>query len=68
MIPADVSLQYFGMREAGNFELQGIAINDQDVSFLQSALVVSPLFKNVDLQYATKRKRFSSQYLVNKIA
>ena len=66
MVPDDISLQNFSMR-AGVFELQGIATKDQDINSLQSALVASSLFENIDLQYATKRKRFNQEYTEFKI-
>ncbi len=67
LLPDDVSIQSLGMRIKGGFDLQGIAIKDQSVNQLQSALVSSAFFSRVDLQYATKRRRFDKEYTEFKI-
>lgn len=67
LLPDDVSIQSLGMRLKGGFDLQGIAIKDQSVNQLQSALVSSAFFSRVDLQYATKRRRFDKEYTEFKI-
>ncbi|MEW5895346.1 MAG: PilN domain-containing protein [Candidatus Omnitrophota bacterium] len=67
LLPEDVFLQYLGMREQGQFELQGTALADQSLSAIQTALASSDFFKKVDLQYATKRRRFDKEYTEFKV-
>jgi len=62
LIPQGISLQYFGMYRKGEFEIQGVAEEGQQVSQMQSAFVSSSHFQNVNLKYATKRKRFNREY------
>lgn len=67
IVPEGVSLQYFSMQPNGDFDIQGVAEEAQQINALQAALVASPLFDNVELKYATKRKRFNREYTEFKI-
>jgi len=62
IFPEGVFMRYFAMRPGGSFEIQGSALEDDGVSRLQSSLVLSQRFTNVDLKFATKRKRFNQDY------
>jgi|GEM_PF-6684647 len=62
IFPEGAFMRYFAMRPGGSFEIQGSALEDDGVSRLQSALVSSARFTNVDLKFATKRKRFNQDY------
>ena len=66
-LPEDVSLLYLAMRGDRQFELQGTTSADQSLSQIQLALASSDIFQKVDLQYATKRKRFNTEYTEFKI-
>jgi len=56
--PVSVSYRLVQLDEKKALTLQGISENSPDVNNLQQSLVQSPIFDNVTLQYATKRKMF----------
>ncbi len=58
LIPASISFRSISLDEKKALTLQGIAENNADINTMQKSLVDSPLFDNVNLQYATKRKMF----------
>ena len=61
LLPEDVSLQDFVMPAEGEFEIQGVAVRDESVNQLQAALAALQHFQNVNLHYATKRRRFDRE-------
>jgi len=56
--PRDISYRLVQLDEKRALTLQGMSENSADVNNLQQNLVQSPIFDNVTLQYATKRKMF----------
>jgi len=46
----------------GTLNLQGVSPGDQEVSLLQGAMASSHIFKNVTLDYATKRKTVDKEW------
>lgn len=61
VIPDEVMIQSLGMRVGGRWEIDGIARSDQGVGRVESALVSSPLFGQVEFQQAVKRVRFGRE-------
>jgi len=61
ILPEGVALQHFSMGEDGAFELKGVS-DDFGLNHLQSALVALEDVRNVNLKYATKRRRFDKEY------
>ncbi|MBP9854966.1 MAG: pilus assembly protein PilM [Candidatus Omnitrophica bacterium] len=62
LTPADISYQSLEMTQQGLLIIQGFSQNGSTVSQLQGQLVNSGFFKEVTLQYATKRKIFTQDY------
>lgn len=56
--PMSISYRSVQLDEKRALTLQGMSENSTDINNLQQSLVQSPLFDNVTLQYATKRKMF----------
>jgi len=67
LTPPDISFHSLNFDAQGSFAIQGNAISGADINLLQSRLVDSPLFQEVNLQYATKRVRFREEYTEFKI-
>ncbi|MFA5059225.1 MAG: pilus assembly protein PilM [Candidatus Omnitrophota bacterium] len=59
--PPGVSYNVIHIDESGALVLQGVSEVGAGVNSLQNNLVSSPLFTNVTLQYATKRKVFKGE-------
>ena len=62
LVPDEIVLQAVNLDRTGEFMLQGLAKTGAQVNQLQSALVNSLLFSQVNLQYATQRRRFQEEY------
>lgn len=61
LMPQDVSLRLLHLEEGGRLSLQGYTVAGASISSFQASLVKSPLFKEVNLEYATKRKIFNME-------
>ena len=61
LTPPDVSFSVLYLDENGSFNLQGVSETGTGVNVFQRNLVGCPLFKDVTLQYATKRKIFKGE-------
>ena len=59
LIPTDISLRTFEFDEKGALSIQGYAENGASVNVFQSSLVKSSFFKEVNLEFATKRRIFN---------
>jgi hypothetical protein len=61
LTPEQLSFSVLYLDENGGFAIQGIADESSAVNIFQKNLVGSPYFKDVTLQYATKRKIFKGE-------
>jgi Tfp pilus assembly PilM family ATPase/Tfp pilus assembly protein PilN len=61
LISEDISLRSLHLDEGGRLSLQGYATGGASVSYFQASLVKSSFFKEVNLEYATKRKIFNME-------
>ncbi len=61
LTPPEVSFSVLFLDESGAFHLQGVSESGGGVNIFQKNLVGCPLFKEVTLQYATKRKIFKGE-------
>ena len=61
LMPEDVSLRSIHLDELGRLTLQGYARAGTSVNSFQAGLVKSAVFKEVNLEYATKRKIFNME-------
>ncbi|MBF0384389.1 MAG: pilus assembly protein PilM [Candidatus Omnitrophica bacterium] len=59
--PLDISYRSVYLDENGAFTLQGYAQKGASVNDLQSKMVKSPIFKEVNLQFATKRMTYNME-------
>jgi hypothetical protein len=59
LLPAEVSLRSIQLDESGLFSVQGYAETAPSVNVFQENLVKSATFKEVSLQFATKRRIFN---------
>ncbi len=66
-IPEDMKIGSIYLSEKKSLIIQGEASNQNSINSFQNNLVRSPLFKEVTLQYATKRMRFREEYTEFKI-
>ncbi len=57
--PEDVSYRSLYLDDKGVFTLQGYAKKSSSVNDLQSKMLKSPIFKEVNLQFATKRMTYN---------
>jgi Tfp pilus assembly PilM family ATPase/Tfp pilus assembly protein PilN len=62
LAPEEITFQSVFFNYMQGVTIQGLADNDSRVNKFQSQLMESPLFKDVTLQYATRRKRFKEEY------
>jgi hypothetical protein len=67
ILPGEMSLKALSLDRTGALVIEGLAQTGSEVNKLQNGLVNSPLFKEVNLQYATKRRRFNEEYTDFKI-
>jgi Tfp pilus assembly PilM family ATPase len=58
LIPSDVSLRALQFDSSGAFSIQGYAQEGPGVNMLQEGMARSAFFKEVNLQFATKRRIF----------
>ena len=61
LIPSDIAFRSLQMDERGLFTIQGYAETAGSVNSFQANLLKSPTFKEVNLQFATKRKIFNME-------
>lgn len=61
MVPREVSFQLLAIDKNDTLTLQGIAETRTSVNDLQKNLTNNPLFKDVNLQYATQRRFFEGE-------
>ena len=59
LTPKEISFSSLQLDEKGVLTIQGYAEASASVNSFQEKLVKSPLFTDVSLQYATKRKIFN---------
>lgn len=62
IMPDGITLSSLQLDPQGNLFIQGMSQSGSGVSLFQNSLVNSPLFAEVTLQYATKRRRFQEEY------
>lgn len=62
LAPEKIVFQSVSFNYRQGVTVQGLADNDSWVNKFQSQLMGSSLFKDVTLQYATRRKRFKEEY------
>lgn len=55
----EISIRSVNLDEKGSLSIQGYAQNSAGVNSFQAALVKSPFFKELNLEFATKRKIFN---------
>lgn len=67
LTPPDVSFRSVSLDEKGNFLMQGYAQAGTGVNSFQAALLKSPVFKEVSVEYITKRKIFNMEVVDFKI-
>ena len=67
LTPANITFRSVEMNSKGFLTLQGYARESTGVNKFQGSLVSSAFFRDVNLQYATKRKRFKKEYTEFKI-
>jgi hypothetical protein len=68
LMPEDVSLRSIYLDGFGRVSVQGYAQAGTSVNNFQAGLVKSPVFKEVNLEYATKRKIFNMEVTDFKIS
>lgn len=61
LIPEDISLRALYLNEKGVFTVQGYAQTREALNDFQAKLVNEPLFRKVNLEFATSRKIFNMQ-------
>jgi type IV pilus assembly protein PilM len=59
LTPKDISFRNLSLNEEGTLTIQGFTSTSSSVNTFQSSLLKSPLFKDVNLQFATQRKIFN---------
>jgi Tfp pilus assembly protein PilN len=67
LCPADISFNSLSLDGQGTLTIQGLATVASSVNNFQNNLVNSVLFKTVNLEFATKRKRLEDEYTDFKI-
>jgi len=61
LTPENVSYRSLSIDENDNLTIQGISEKRVDVNEFQKNLIGSPLFKDVNLKYATQRRVFEGE-------
>ena len=61
LLPADITFSSLQLDTNGQFAIQGYAETSAGVNNLQAAMLKSPIFQDVSLQFATKRKIFNTE-------
>jgi len=67
LTPGGITFQALSLNNQRVLSIQGNAANGADVNLFQGRLVESPVFLEVNLQYATQRVRFRQEYTEFKI-
>ena len=67
LCPPEISFNALYLDAQGTLTIQGLAMAGSSVNTFQGNLVNSPLFKAVNLEFATKRKRLQDEYTDFKI-
>ena len=62
LTPPEISFRSLQFDQRGALSIQGFADTGGSVNYFQNQLVRSPLFNDVTLQYATKRRKFKEEY------
>jgi len=67
LTPGGINFQVLELNNQRVLSIQGNASSGSDVNLFQNRLVESPIFQEVNLQYATQRVRFRQEYTEFKI-
>lgn len=67
LTPGEITLQSLSFSSRGELTIQGMVSMNISVNSFQQSLIQSPFFKDVKLEYATKRRRLDGEYTDFKI-